>query len=292
LRNYYPHVSQAQRVAYQFETPTTRVWYNRFASGQASDAQSIFWRVPKAPEELYDLQSDPDEVHNLATSAEHQGILEKLRQAAREHILEVRDVCFLPEHEIHVRSEGTTPYDMAREPGKYPLENVLKAASVAASLDASKIPELLTFVQDKDSAVRFWGIMGLLIRGSEAVTSNDQKLQAALSDSSTDVQIVAAQALGMYGTSTQQELALQKLSDLAQANTHGVLVAMPALAAIEALGTIANSIRKQIGNVNPEGPSPDGRYNSYVPRLLANIAPNTDSSANDKEKKANRRSKK
>ena len=93
LRNYYPHVSQAQRVAYQFETPTTRVWHQLYSDGRTTDAQSIFWRVPKAPEELYDLETDRDEVNNLAASPEHRGVLEKLRAAQREHLARVRDIC-------------------------------------------------------------------------------------------------------------------------------------------------------------------------------------------------------
>src|SRR5690606_13701520 len=85
LRNYYPHVSQAQRVSYQFETPTTRIWHDLFREGKTSEAQSIFWRTPKAPEELYDLQNDRDEVRNLAGSAEHRAVLERLRAAQRAH---------------------------------------------------------------------------------------------------------------------------------------------------------------------------------------------------------------
>jgi uncharacterized sulfatase len=91
LRNYYPHLSQAQHVNYQFETPTTRVWRAVFDQGKASDAQSIFWRVPKASEELYDLQSDRDEVRNLAASSEHRAIFEKLRQAVRDRAAATRD---------------------------------------------------------------------------------------------------------------------------------------------------------------------------------------------------------
>ena len=106
LRNYFPHVSQGQRVAYQFETPTTRVWSSQFDEGKTNDAQSIFWRVPKPPEELYDLQSDRDEVRNLASLSEHKETLERLRSAQREHLVSIRDVCFLPEAELHSRTVG------------------------------------------------------------------------------------------------------------------------------------------------------------------------------------------
>ena len=81
LRNYMPHLSQAQHVAYQFVTPTTQVWRRLFDEGKASPAQSVFWQAPKAPEELYDLLSDPDEVVNLASSAAHAGTLARMRKA-------------------------------------------------------------------------------------------------------------------------------------------------------------------------------------------------------------------
>jgi hypothetical protein len=48
---------------------------------------------------------------------------------------------------------------------------------------------------------------------------------------------------------------------------------MAALAAIEALGPKADSLKPQIATLDPTGPAPDDRYNSYVPRLIENIVP-------------------
>ena len=285
LRNYFPNVSQAQRVAYQFETPTTRVWNGLFLAEKTNEAQSIFWRVPKAVEELYDLNSDRDEVHNLAQSLEHRSILEKLRNAQHEHVLKIRDVCFLPEREIHTRSEGSTPYDMARDPAKYPLERIVAAAELSSRLDPADVKELISFLKDRDSAVRYWGALGLLMRGPATVSSNKSVLQAALADESPSVRIVAAQALGLYGDSESTTLALNTLSTLASPETNGVMTAMPALAAIEALGDVAKSLHDGIASLNPNGPSPDGRYDSYVPRLIANILPDAKPATKGKGKK-------
>ncbi|HRK13105.1 MAG TPA: sulfatase, partial [Prosthecobacter sp.] len=169
LRNYHPHVSQAQRVAYQFETPTTRVWHDLYTQGRTNEAQSRFWKTPKDTEELYDLKSDPDEVLNLAQSPEHRAILEKLRAAQREHLARVRDICFLPEREIHTRSEGGTPYETARDERKYPFEKILAAAELAAGMDSTASGELARLMrEDGDSAVRHWGALGLLMRGESA----------------------------------------------------------------------------------------------------------------------------
>jgi uncharacterized sulfatase len=65
--------------------------------------------------------------------------------------------------------------------------------------------------------------------------------------------------------------ALERLAGLAVARDHGVLVAMAALSAIEALGAKAAPLRDRIVKLEGQGPSPDNRYNSYVPRLLKNL---------------------
>ncbi len=274
LRNYYPHVSQAQRVTYQFETPTTRIWHDLFTQGKTNDAQSRFWRVPKDVEELYDLETDPDEVRNLAQSPEHRAILEKFRTAQRDHLAAVRDICFLPEREIHTRSEGSTPYDTARDEAKYPFEKILAAAELASNLDPAAAPELARLMrEDADSAVRYWGALGLLMRGEHIVKENRAALESALADASPDVRIVAAQALGQYGDEAALAKALDTLGSLAAPQDNGVLVSMPALAAIEALGEKAAPLHGRIAKLDPYGPSPDGRYDSYVPRLIANIVP-------------------
>jgi len=274
LRNYYPHVSQAQRVAYQFETPTTRIWNQLFTEGRTNAAQSLFWREPKDSEELYDLQTDPDEVVNLASSPDHRAVLDKLRAAQREHLAKVRDVCFLPEHEMHRRAEGGTPYDMAHDAAKYPFEKILAAADLASDMDSTVSPELARLMtEDKDSAVRFWGALGLLMRGESAEHDHAEALLSALDDASLDVRIPAAQSLGLYGDAEARGQALATLGSLATPAEHDVLTAMAALAAVEALGSKADGLKPQIAAMKPDGPSPDGRYNSYVPRLIANIVP-------------------
>ena len=272
LRNYFPHVSQAQRVDYQFATPTTRVWRALFDKGLANEAQSIFWKTPKAPEELYDLQNDRDEVRNLAASPEHREVLARLRQAQRDRAAKTRDVCFLPEGELHSRSEGSTPYDMARDDEKYPFDRIFAAAELASNLDPAATQQLTGLLADTDSAVRYWAALGFLMRGGDAVEKGQNALRGALADSSPYVRIVAAQALAQFGSPAELEKPLATLRELAPADKNGVFVSMAALNAIEALGTKAAPLHELVRTMQPQGPSPDGRFDSYVPRLIANIA--------------------
>src|SRR5262249_14441633 len=127
-------------------------------------AQDRFWK-PKPPEELYDLQSDPDEVTNLAASPTHKEVLKKLRQAQQDHARTIRDVGFLPEGELFSRAGGASPYDMSRDDGKYPFERVFAMAELASLLEPGALPTLKKGLEDRNSAVRFWAALGILMRG-------------------------------------------------------------------------------------------------------------------------------
>src|SRR5262249_39488451 len=141
IRNYMRHLPYGQHVDYMFQTPTTRVWNRLHVEGKLTPAQDIFWHA-KPPEELYDLNSDPDEVTNLAQSAEYEAILKSLRKAQQEHLLAIRDVGFLPEGELFSRVPGEPPYDLGHDRTKYPLERILAMADRASRLAPEALPEL------------------------------------------------------------------------------------------------------------------------------------------------------
>ena len=272
VRNYLPHLSQGQHVAYQFQTPTTQIWRKLYDEGKLNEAQSIFWKTPKAPEELYDLESDPDEVKNLARSRAHQAVLNKFRNAQKNLALKIRDLGFLPEGEIHSRSNGASPYDMARDDDKYPLHRVFEMADVASMMNKDALPKLKQAMTDSDSAVRYWATMGVLMRGQAGVAGAKNELYSALKDTSGYVRVAAAQALGEYGTQSDLQKALPVLAAAAPWGKNSVFVSMFALNAIGQLGDKAKPLRDQLKTWPAQGTAPDSRYNSYVPRLLSDLA--------------------
>jgi uncharacterized sulfatase len=271
LRNYMPHLSQGQHVAYQFETPSTRVWRKLYDEGKLTPEQSIFWKEPKDAEELYDLQSDPDEVHNLAAKPEHAETLAKMRAAQEGLALKIRDAGMLPEGEMHQRSEGTTPYDMAHDDKLYPLERILKIAGEATSMKSDTMAELKAGSADPDSAIRYWSAMGIRMRGADGVSAAHDELVKAAKDSSTYVQVVANWALAKYGSAADREAALPALVNLANWSQHNVFTSMSALNAIGDLGDKAKPIADQLKTLPAKGESPDGRFSGYVARLLADL---------------------
>ncbi len=270
LRNFYLHTPQGPFIAYQFETPTTHVWREQFDAGKTNEAQSAFWRTPRTPEELYDLEADPDEVRNLAESAEHRAIKERLRAALYAHLEEVRDVCLLPEGEMVARSRGGSPYDMARNGEVYPLRRVLAAADLAAGLDLGDVDALRKLLRDDDSAVRTWAVLGFLMRGEMAVRSAEEELKEAMNHASPWVRVAAARTLAQYGKSSS-EAALAVLGEHADPREAGVFAAMSALEAIDQLGEKAASLKERVRAIDEAAGVPHPRYGGYVKSLKGEI---------------------
>ena len=267
IRNYMPHKPYGQHVSYMFQTTTTQVWKKLFDEGKLNQEQSQFWKT-KPAEELYDLQNDPDEVINLAKSKEHTNILKKMRSAHLSHIRKIRDIGFLPEGEIHARAKGSTPYEIARNSKKYPFEKILAAAELATSLKKNDLPKIAHLLKDNDSAVRYWGAIGILSHKNAGTKAYSKELINALNDKSPYVQATAAEALGQFGSKNEQILAVKTLGKLADPVKNGCFPSMLAMNAIDHLDNKAKSLLSLIKSMprTPEGV--DKRFQGYVGRLV------------------------
>jgi len=267
LRHYMPHRIYGQFIDYMFKTPTTQIWHDMYHAGKLDEAQSHFWER-KPTEELYDLKNDPDEVNNLVGSEEHREILEKMRAAHESWEHEIRDVGFLPEAEIHARSEGATPYEMGRDPEQYDFESVFAAAQLASSQEAVNIPATVSLLDDEDSAVRYWGATGLLIFGEEGVEAGRDELVRALEDESASVAIVAAEALARYGPDEVEKRAVDVILSHANQATGNVFEAILANNALDYVDEAAAHRIEDIRQL-PEKPGRSTpRVDNYVRNLL------------------------
>ena len=270
VRNYLPHLPHGQHVGYMFETSTTRVWKQLFDEGKLDDVQSAYWK-PKAPEELYDLQSDPDEVKNLAGSPAYGEVLERFRKEQRAQVLKVRDVGLLPEDEMHSRAKKGSPYDYGHG-ADYPLESILSAAELASAMNPAAIPELRKGLADKESAVRYWATMGLFMRGGRAVGEGRAELLKALEDPTACVRVAAAEALAHHGHEQDRKQTVELLLDHANPEKYSAYLAVRALNALDGLGRNVGDVREALQKLPLKDPKAPVRANEYVPRLVEYIS--------------------
>ena len=98
IRNFQPERPYLQINRYKEHSyPMLPLLRELRAAGKLNTAQQHFMAEQRPPEELYDLESDPDEVHNLAGSRQHQLVLAHLREALNMWIKESKDQGVEPE---------------------------------------------------------------------------------------------------------------------------------------------------------------------------------------------------
>jgi N-sulfoglucosamine sulfohydrolase len=196
IRNYMPYRIYGQKLQYLFSAASIRSWKAAYEAGECNDIQSIFWET-KPVEELYDTENDPWEVNNLAKDPDYKDVLLRMRKANKDWVSSINDVGFIPEAERIDRAGDTPLYDYMRS-GKVENDRIIDAAEIATTGDAKNLAKLQEFLTDSESAIRYWGAVGMLILEDEAFSAIPE-LQKALSDESESVVSAAAEALYNLG---------------------------------------------------------------------------------------------
>lgn len=98
LRNYYPERPFLQLNRYkEFSYPVISLMRDLAAEGALDDVQARLLAPTRPAEELYDVEADPYETHNLVDSPDHQQILGELRAALDTWLVESNDQGRFPE---------------------------------------------------------------------------------------------------------------------------------------------------------------------------------------------------
>lgn len=98
IRNYFPDRPYTQPNKYKERSyPALAVGKELHAAGKLTPEQAAFFAPTRPAEELYDLESDPHEVKNLAASPAHAKALEELRTLLDRWIKETGDPGEIPE---------------------------------------------------------------------------------------------------------------------------------------------------------------------------------------------------
>lgn len=91
IRNYLPQRPYLQPNAYKDHKAILESLRMANRNGQLTDAQKLILAPTRPPEELYDLEDDPDEIHNLADAPEHQATLKSLRKRLKQWEVRTND---------------------------------------------------------------------------------------------------------------------------------------------------------------------------------------------------------
>ncbi|MEM1248631.1 MAG: sulfatase [Acidobacteriota bacterium] len=266
-RSYLPDRPHGQHVWYQFQTPTTRVWYERWRAGELPESQSSFWLSPRPVEELYDLEKDPHEVRNLARSADHAAVLSRLRTQLRRALEATRDTGFLPEAELRRRTADRTPHELLADPD-FPLAELLDAAELASA--GVRVPDdaVLDLLRSEEPGLRYWGARASLTGGdTELAPPVERELELRLEDEAPAVAIAAAEALAR-SRARPTSAALEVLLTFADLERSRQPEVWQALSVLHRLGPLTGEQRARAARLPTSHEDVPAWAASYVPRLL------------------------
>ncbi len=215
-------------------------------SGILRGDAALFSATRKPTEELYDLETDPHEMRNLAEDPAHARALADLRQALTDWQMEIGDIGLIPESEILRREKeaGSAFAILHGEKNQSAFIESLTTMATKASSGAAHLPDLRGAMDHADAAVRYWGATGIgnFAEESKVVPGLSESLEARLSDESPAVAIAAARALCRMGEPEKGLATLEKHlgGDNEWARLEAVIVldeldeaARPSLAAIQ-----------------------------------------------------------
>jgi N-sulfoglucosamine sulfohydrolase len=132
IRNFTPERPFLQPNAYKENSyPVWNLIKKLAAEGKLTPAQAVLAAPTMPPEELYDLKTDPDEIHNLVSSSdpEHQAVLKRLRAELERWIEESNDQGRELESPALAAAKGTTKPGTNPNKGMIPEPAVKKAGS-------------------------------------------------------------------------------------------------------------------------------------------------------------------
>jgi hypothetical protein len=242
IRNYEYWKPHQQFNAYPELNPWSGIMeeIRRVYSEPNPPAEIKWYFQSKNVEELYDLETDPHEMKNLALDFTYRNKLLELRA---EHIRwrkESKDLGAIPEGIILERKK---PYGGEYDYGMAKPQELERAWNTLDSLHLYTADQLIALLADKDMVVRYLAATGLanLLDPSKKVSD---ALTSALTDASGWVSVAAARGLLLLGNSQPGLDALKK--GLADPN---VTIMLTAIQIADDLGNRVASISSQISAV-------------------------------------------
>ncbi len=195
IRHYLPHLVPMQEgiIMSPYRKESHQELYRVHQAGLDTVQSRQLWN-PRPFEELYDIEADPQELHNLAGTARLSNVQADLAARLRSWIIKTRDSGFLTEPDMHRRATEAevTPYEILQDPKQYPIERILQAAE-QASLPGGPLMQA-----GDDPMVTYWAIQQRIIRGDHSGETT-KFLKEQLKNANPTVRTTAAEALARSG---------------------------------------------------------------------------------------------
>ena len=195
IRNFLPHRPRMQRNFYSEITPIRQELRRLDNLGLLQSNEDWLMEDSVPVDELYDTETDPHELNNLAQEAEHLEIMELLKRNLFSWMVETKDLGLVPEYEMIEKSKDGAPYDTFS--GNFDPKPILDLVDKIGR-GKQHIDSFNFALQSSNPVYRYWGATGLAALGQNAAESKEL-LQSTLNDPVPYVRFAASEAICNIG---------------------------------------------------------------------------------------------
>ena len=236
IRNFMSHLPHTQPSQYKDGKKIVQVIRSLYSEGKLNEQQSLPFAHRRPLEELYDLQSDPHEMVNLAMDSKYRERLVSMRKVLHQRMIETRDMGLIPEPILEDigKKAGNKYSAFVRNDHRKQTQDLI---DVITAGEANESDKLMGFAKSQDSSTRYWAAVWL---GVNKTAESKSTLLELTNDSVPTVRVAAARALCEFGDLNHLNLLVEHIQDA------NLLVGMFALRAIEELGDVGKKHRDAI----------------------------------------------
>ena len=194
MRNYTPFTVDMLHNQYRYRQLAYREWRDIYRAGELPPHQAQFFEA-RAPEALYDISVDPDEVNNLAKDPAYAAITADLRNSLASRLKGMPDLSFYPESILTTTAwANPTQFGQDHQAEIADLIDVADLALLPFAEAQSGIAAALTSLNPWE---RYWGLIVCSSFADEASEFMSRARHLVLEDDTTHVRVRAAEFLGI-----------------------------------------------------------------------------------------------
>lgn len=196
VRNYHGYYPDGLQNNYRYRMLAYRQWRTMWKAGKLNAQRSQFFE-PRPAEQLFDIETDPHELNNLAEDPKHAERLAELRSRLNARLKAMPDTSFYPEPILVKRIVGQ-PLKFG-ESHRDAIATLIDTADLALlPFDPAK-PKLKNALASDDPMVRYWAVVACSNLGDAAKPLAEQ-VKPLLKDDDLLVRMRAAEFVGITKT--------------------------------------------------------------------------------------------
>lgn len=200
IRCYQPWLPDGLMNIYRYRMLAYKQWRTLWAAGELPAAAARFYQ-PKPVEMLFDVESDPHQVRNLAADPAHSKRLIALRGQLQNQLRQMPDLSFFPEsHLVAHAMDDPVGFGQAH---REQIAELIALADLQLQPFEDARSGITRALASGDAFHRYWGLMVCSAFGESAAEFADAATEL-LDDGEPIVQVRAAEFLGILGRQNPQ----------------------------------------------------------------------------------------